>query len=95
MILATPSPATARLLCRQLHKLQRSDWYSVQTAVMDLVVKAKFEQHAELSKMLLGTGSASLEFVSDDDWWGMGKDGKGHNYLGKSLMRVRAALTGK
>ena len=56
---------------------------------MDEVLYLKFQQHAELRSLLLGTHPAELIYVeSSDVFWGDGA-GDGMNELGNSLMRVR------
>jgi N-glycosidase YbiA len=60
---------------------------------MRKAVTAKFEQHPELTRLLLGTGDALLvENTSNDDYWGDGGDGSGRNMLGRILMEVRQRL---
>ena len=57
---------------------------------------AKFTQHADLAKLLLGTGDAYLiedtQKVGSDPYWGNGPSGTGYNKLGRMLMLVRKAL---
>jgi hypothetical protein len=54
---------------------------------------AKFQAHPELAAILEKTGNALIEEENPaDDYWGIGKDGKGANMMGKALMRVRQAL---
>ncbi|KAI0254486.1 hypothetical protein BJV78DRAFT_1184631 [Lactifluus subvellereus] len=77
---------------RQVHR-QRSDWLSVNVAVMDEVLAAKFAQHRSLRHLLRSTGSRELIEDSPIDWfWGIGSDGRGRNELGKALMRLREQL---
>ena len=59
----------------------------------DPVVRAKFEQHAEIREVLLGTGDAEIiENAPGDYYWGIGSRGTGKNMLGIILMEVRAEL---
>ena len=54
-------------------------------------LRAKFEQHAALRELLLGTGDAQLvEHTTNDHYWADGGDGSGRNMLGELLMRVRS-----
>jgi predicted NAD-dependent protein-ADP-ribosyltransferase YbiA (DUF1768 family) len=54
---------------------------------------AQMEQHAALKAVLLGTGSAKIEFASPSDSdLGIGEDGEGKNLLGKALVEVRTKL---
>ena len=59
---------------------------------MEDVLYAKFKQHPDLRVMLLGTGTAELEYAAYDSFWGSGVDGTGNNQLGKVLTRVREQL---
>ncbi|KAA1474730.1 DUF1768-domain-containing protein [Dentipellis sp. KUC8613] len=74
----------------------RADWYSVNIAKMDKVLRLKFEQHLDLRQELLDTGDAPLVEASiADAFWGFGADGKGRNQLGKALMRLRDSYQGR
>lgn len=57
---------------------------------------AKFEQHADLRKLLLGTGDAHIiedtQKVGSDPYWGNGPSAIGLNKLGRMLVMLRAAL---
>jgi ribA/ribD-fused uncharacterized protein len=56
-------------------------------------VRAKFTQHEDLRKILLGTQDALLvEHTPRDSYWGDGGDGSGKNMLGRILMEIRAEL---
>ena len=71
----------------------RSDWDTVRDDVMMTALMAKFTQNDYLKKILLDTGD--VEIVEDsprDSYWGWGKDKKGLNMLGKTLMKVRETL---
>lgn len=71
----------------------RADWDSVKLKVMHRAVLAKFSQHADLRRLLLGTGAAMLvEHTANDCYWGDGGNGCGLNMLGKTLMVVRKEL---
>lgn len=59
---------------------------------------AKFEQNPELAKLLISTGKFQIIEAGriDDDAgrrWGI-VNGRGANYLGRMLMRVRATING-
>ena len=54
---------------------------------------AKFTQHNDLKKLLLGTGERKLiEHSPYDSYWGDGGNGTGMNRLGELLMRLRCEL---
>jgi N-glycosidase YbiA len=66
------------------------DWDERRVSVMIRGLCAKFMQHKDLRQKLLDTGDAVLVENSPRDWyWGIGKDGKGKNKLGKFLMILR------
>jgi N-glycosidase YbiA len=71
----------------------RADWEDIKDNVMYEVIKAKFEQNYELTKILLSTGTKFLVHrYKNDKYWGNGGDGSGKNMLGIILMKVRAEL---
>lgn len=77
-------------LAQSLSHQQRGDWYQVREKIMLEVLRAKFEQHPELTELLMATGDAYLVEHSDrDPFWTDGGDGKGKNRLGKLLMQLR------
>jgi len=77
-------------LAQKLSYQQRGDWYKVRESLMLTVLRAKFQQHPELSELLLATGDAYLvENTSRDAFWADGGDGKGKNRLGNLLMQIR------
>ena len=60
---------------------------------MRRAVLRKFETHADIRAVLLGTGDEELvEATSNDYYWGCGTNGTGQNRLGQILMEVRAIL---
>jgi ribA/ribD-fused uncharacterized protein len=60
---------------------------------MFAVVWHKFSQHADLEKILVGTGDAILvEHTRNDSYWADGGNGTGQNKLGQVLELVRAGL---
>lgn len=61
--------------------------------MMRKALRAKFEQHAELSTLLLATASAKLvEHTQNDAYWGDSGNGQGKNRLGYLLMALRGQL---
>ena len=72
---------------------RRSDWEQVKEDVMHKALLAKFTQHEELYRLLLGTKDRALvEHTKNDSYWGDGGDGTGKNRLGYLLMTVRETL---
>ncbi|HBE16474.1 MAG TPA: Swarming motility protein ybiA [Cyanobacteria bacterium UBA11149] len=71
----------------------RSDWKRIKYNVMHQAVFRKFQTHEDIRKILLSTGDKMIiQKDIGDYYWGCGKDGTGHNYLGKILMEVRISL---
>lgn len=77
-------------------KWRRPDWEDVKQFVMYKALLAKFTQNVELRQLLASTGNRKLvEHSPHDGYWGDGKDGKGHNHLGRLLMKVREHISVK
>ena len=75
--------------------LLRPDWEQVKVGIMEEIVRAKFTQHPDLARLLIGTGNKIL--VEGNHWgdtcWGVDtRNGQGENHLGKILMKVRKEL---
>ncbi len=89
----TLGPGEAKRLGRRV-KL-RPDWDEVRIGIMEGVVRAKFNQNAELRRLLLATGDAELREGNTwrDMFWGVDLEtGRGRNELGKILMKLRDDL---
>ena len=73
----------------------RSDWEEVKLPLMHGLLQQKFNSE-NLRHLLLSTGDREL--IEGNNWgdtfWGV-YGGKGHNHLGKLLMRVRSELRGE
>ncbi|MDD4930602.1 MAG: NADAR domain-containing protein [Candidatus Colwellbacteria bacterium] len=73
----------------------RKDWEKVKDSVMYKAVKAKLEQHPQVKKTLLSTGTCIIREASPTDlYWGIGKDCKGKNMLGVTYMKLRDEYKG-
>jgi predicted NAD-dependent protein-ADP-ribosyltransferase YbiA (DUF1768 family) len=71
----------------------REDWDKVKDQVMLKIVTAKFTQHKRLRAILISTRETIIRECSPrDSYWGTGKDGKGRNQLGITLMQVRQLI---
>ena len=78
------------------HAWIRGDWHHVKNDVMLKALRAKFTQHTDLKKLLLGTEDRELiEHTHNDSYWGDGGDGSGANHLGRLLMQVRNEIKHK
>ena len=75
---------------------RRSDWEEVKENIMFKALQAKFTQHNNLRRMLLGTGDrVVVERSPYDSYWGDSGDGSCKNRLGELLMRLCDDLTPK
>lgn len=90
-IATAPTPGKAKRMSRKV--VHRSDWDQVKVGVMERLVRAKFETHADLRGRLLATGA--MELIEGNNWndrfWGV-CEGQGNNRLGQILMRIRREL---
>lgn len=104
-VLATPSPAAAKALGRQVSGYVDASW---EASRLEIVIEgnlAKFGQDPALRTFLLGTGSRVLVEASPQDRvWGIGlvasdprasdpSSWLGLNLLGEALMEVRSRLS--
>ena len=79
----------------------RKDWDEVRLKVMEWCLRQKFTKHEDLKEMLLQTGEDEL--IEGNYWHDIyfgvcscDKCGnKGHNHLGKLLMKVRGEIRGE
>ena len=86
-----------RTLQRTSPELIRADWNIVKEDVMRNALRAKLTRHNLVRELLLSsrTGAGAMEVLEDspcDPVWGVGRDGKGGNLLGKLLMELRDEL---
>ena len=95
---AAEHPARVKKLAQALGREStsaqpRPDWFAVKRDVMRRADAAKFAQHADLARRLVGCGTAALiEDSPYDAFWGIGRDGAGENWAGRILMEVRDEL---
>jgi len=87
------SPLIALELAKK-YKLQRKkNWNKIKIKVLLELVKEKVNQHDEVKNALLATGVEEIvEDNPNDSFWGVGRDGKGENQMGKILMRIRKEI---
>ena len=84
------SPNLAKKLGRKQRKKLRKDWPQIKQTIMTRGIYRKFISNSALAQELLATGDQSIvESSNYDYYWGCGRDRRGHNHLGKILMRVR------
>ncbi len=94
-ILNAPTPALAAMAAHGLYVWDVvPDWAQIKFDRMRAVLRAKFDQHADLRELLLSTGEARLVEAGTVNnavnrlWGEVG--GKGENMLGVMLMELRA-----
>jgi len=94
-ILSAPTPSLAAMAAHGLYVWDVvPNWAKIKFDRMRAVLRAKFEQHADLRDLLLSTGNVRLVEAGTvnnavNRLWGE-VDGKGENMLGVMLMELRA-----
>jgi ribA/ribD-fused uncharacterized protein len=94
-ILSAPTPSLAAMAAHGLYVWDVvPNWAQIKFDRMRVVLRAKFEQHADLKDLLLSTGDARLVEAGTvnnavNRLWGE-VDGKGENTLGVMLMELRS-----
>lgn len=69
---------------------QPSNWHEEKVAVMEEILRAKFEQHQDVRDALQRTNKRKIiENSPVDSFWGAGPVGKGKNNLGLIWMKIR------
>jgi ribA/ribD-fused uncharacterized protein len=93
-IIECNTPHQAAIRRRDKSLPLRKDWEEVKIKIMQIGLKAKFDQHPALKDLLISTENKILiEDSPVDYFWGIGKDKTGQNMLGKLLMELRDAYT--
>jgi ribA/ribD-fused uncharacterized protein len=99
-ILSAPSPALVAMAAHGLYTWDVTpNWSKIKFDRMRLVLRAKFEQHSNLRRILLESGDARLVEASRvnnavNRLWGE-VNGVGRNMLGIMLMELRAEFHGQ
>lgn len=94
-ILSAPTPSLAAMAAHGLYTWDIvPNWAQIKFDRMRAVLRAKFDQHADLKELLLSTGQARIVETGTvnnavNRLWGE-VDGKGENMLGVMLMELRA-----
>ena len=89
-IQASKSPYEAQHLANQ-KSINRNSWDVIREVIMLELLKTKLEQHEDVRFALAETGNQIIVEAGNgqDTFWGVGKDGKGQNRLGKIWMHLR------
>lgn len=91
---ATPDEAY-RLGNRWLRP-KRPDFVQVRLVLMTRALYSVAAQHAEVRGYLLGSGERHIAETSlYDHFWGVGRDQRGHNHLGRIWMDIRIRLAAR
>lgn len=70
----------------------RADWEKQKLAIMETVLRMKFDQDEHCLFVLRSTrGHDLVERSQTDRFWGDGGDGTGQNWLGRLLVKIRDA----
>lgn len=100
-MLEVPSPEDARYLAAMLYGSRERLWNTVMPHVAHCGIRAKFQQHPKLYKLLRATAGRMLVYAERrDPFWGTGCEIGGDvldgqcdgNLLGRVLMQVRVEL---
>lgn len=92
-ILAAKSPQAVKEISDANKANQPSTWSEDKVAIMEEILKAKTEQHADVRETLKRTGNRQIiENSPVDSFWGIGPDGNGNNALGKIWMKIRDSI---
>lgn len=68
-------------------------WDFMKSYMMYLALNAKFTQYDDLKQLLRETGDHMILMIKPTDAeWGSGRDGKGENAFGSTLMKIRENL---
>lgn len=90
---AAKTPMEAALIGRDPKIPKRPDWDEYKDIAMDVAVRAKFAQHADLQELLKSTNDSLIfEHTKNDCYWADCGDRTGKNKLGLLLMKVRSEL---
>jgi ribA/ribD-fused uncharacterized protein len=99
-ILSAPTPALAAMAAHGLYTWEVTpNWSDIRFDRMRAVLRSKFEQHADLHQLLLGTGNARLVEAGTvnnavNRLWGE-VNGVGQNMLGIMLMELRTEFAAR
>ena len=90
-ILNAKTPDEARKIAIENKKERIPNWSEIKYDCMKTVFRLKAEQNPMVLESLLSTGDNIIveHCVDEDTDWGIDKNKKGNNHLGKSLMKVR------
>lgn len=92
-VAASESADQAYRLGNRWFRPKRRDFARVRLVLMTRALYSVVSQHREVREYLLATGDCQIAETSlYDHFWGIGRDQRGHNHLGKIWMDIRARL---
>lgn len=92
-ILQTPDPLQANKMGNQWLRRKRPDFKTVRILLMTRALYSKAIQNQEVKEFLLDTEDKLIAEVSQyDPFWGISRDQRGLNQLGKVWMDIRAKI---
>jgi N-glycosidase YbiA len=95
-ILESPSPWAAFQIARENDSKVDTSWHNQKLKIMYEIIKAKVTQNEDVLQQLeKSDGKKIVENSPWDSFWGVGKDGKGENHLGKIWMKIREEILDK
>ena len=93
---AVSDPHEAHRLGNRWYKRKRPDFKKIKKVLMTRALYSKAVQHPSVAEYLLATGEQVLaENGLYDHYWGLGRDQRGDNQLGKIWMDIRQKLREK
>lgn len=90
------SPWLAKVIAHTAKPKIDPNRYERKLEFMEMVFRAKLEQHEDVRVFLRMTGDATLQEANPEDaYWGIGPDGQGENWTGRIWMKIRQDLAAK
>jgi len=94
-IINSSSPYEAKKIADKYAEHVELSWHDTKVDLMEKLLRAKLEQHPFVQKKLLETEDYLIcEDSPIDEFWGIGKNKKGQNVMGKLWMKLREELKG-
>lgn len=92
-VAASATPDEAYRLGNRWFRPKRQDFTRVRLILMTRALYSVASQHREVREYLLGSDERHIAETSlYDHFWGVGRDQRGHNHLGKIWMDIRTRL---
>jgi hypothetical protein len=92
-VLSAGSPYEVFKISKDNKSKQPKDWAERKIAIMEEILRAKFEEHEDVRDALKRTGEREIiENSPVDSYWGIGPNKDGQNMLGKIWMKIRSKL---